>query len=163
MNRLCILVVMVLLVFTVNSAANSETTTQAPELLDQALKHEYLWAAGAPSVDLRAKLEWALGEGKVAIGDYTRLWVSPSQSREEINFANFNRTRVQQANGYWQKRSLDYQPEAIFQIERMLNLKSVLELSAGESLGKKGDKKGGAMSITCVDVKLTCFPVAYEH
>jgi TonB family protein len=153
-NRFCILiVVMVALVSSVNSAANSETATQVPELLDQALKREYIWAAGAPSVELRAKLELALEKGKVAIGDYTRLWVSPSQSREEINFANFNRTRVRQANGYWQKRSIDYEPEAIFQIERILNLKSVLELSAGEWLGKKGDKKGGATSITCVEVK----------
>jgi hypothetical protein len=60
-NRFCILiVVMVALVSSANSAANSETATQVPELLDQPLKHEYIWAAGAPSVELRAKLELAL-------------------------------------------------------------------------------------------------------
>jgi TonB family protein len=35
----------------------------------------------------------------------------------------------------------------------MLDLKSILELSADESLGKKGDKKEGAASVTCVEVK----------
>lgn len=114
---------------------------------------DHIWAAGSPGVDLRAQLELALGEGKVAVGDYTRLWVSPSQSRENIHFANFNLTRVQQANGYWQTRSVDYQPEAIFQLERLLKLKPVLGLAAGESLGKKNDKKVGAISITCVEVK----------
>jgi TonB family protein len=153
MNRLCILVAMVLLVSTVNSAANSETATQASDLLDQALQHEDIWAPGSPTVDLRAKLELTIGKERVAVGDYTKLWVSPSQSREEINFANFTVTRVYQANGFWQKRNIDYQPEAIFQLERMLNLKSILKLSAGESLGKKGDKKEGATPITCVEVK----------
>jgi hypothetical protein len=153
LNRLSILIAAIFLVPALNSPANSESPSEATELLAQALKHEYIWATGSPSVDLHAKLELAVGGGKVATGDYTRLWVSPSQSREEINFANFNRTRVQQANGYWQKRSLNYQPESIFQIDSMLNLKSILELSAYESVGKKGDKKEGATSVTCVEVK----------
>jgi TonB family protein len=153
-NRFCIpIVAIVALLCSFDSLSNSKTATQTPDLLDQALQHEDIWAAGSPSVDLRAKLELALEKGKVAIGDYTKLWVSPSQSREEINFANFTVTRVHQANGFWQKRNIDYQPEAIFQLERMLNLKSVLKLGAGESLGKIVDKKGGAASITCVEVK----------
>lgn len=35
----------------------------------------------------------------------------------------------------------------------MVNLKSILELSAYESVGKKGDKKEGARSVTCVEVR----------
>lgn len=152
-NGFCLIATMVSLFYNVSPAGISETASQAPGILAEALDHEDIWAAGSASVELRAKIELAVQKGKVANGDYTRLWVSPSQSREEINFANFNRTRVQQANGYWQKRSIEYEPEAIFQMERIMNLKSVFQLSPGESLGKKGDKKGGAASITCLEVK----------
>ncbi len=113
LNRLSCLIAATFLIPTLNSSRHSENSTEATELLAQALKHEYIWATGSSSVDLQAKLELAVGDGKVATGDYTLLWVSPSQSREEINFANFNRTRVQQANGYWQKRNLNYQPTGI--------------------------------------------------
>jgi len=49
--------------------------------------------------------------------------------------------------------SITNQPESIFQIDSMVNLKSILELSAYESVGKKGDKKEGARSVTCVEVR----------
>lgn len=123
------------------------------DLLARALQLEDLRVAGLPPLDFRAQLEVTVADGKTASGDYSLQWVSPSQAKEEISFANFQRVRLLTANGYWQNRNLEYQPEVIFQIDTLLELKSVLKLGFGETLGKVREKKQGAVRLSCVEKK----------
>jgi TonB family protein len=135
-----------------NFPPGTENPKDATDLVPRALKQENLFATESPSLNFHARIDVAFKGSKVATGDYTKLWVSPAQWREEISLANFHRIRVGQANGYWQKRDLDYQPEAIFQIDRLLNLKSVLELSANETVGKASTQNEGGTVLTCMEV-----------
>lgn len=148
-----------LLRLNLNFPPGTENPKDATDLLSRALQQENIFATESPSLSLHARLEAASGGSKVATGDYTKLWVSPVQWREEISFANFHRTRVGQANGYWQKRDLDYQPEAIFQIDQVLSLKSVLALTTNEAVGKTSTKNEGGTVLTCMDVNRDEKPV----
>jgi TonB family protein len=135
------------------SPAGREKEIQAADLLAHALELEDVRIAGLPAMNLKARLEVAVAKGDVATGDYILAWVSPSQSREEINFANVQRIRVQTTNGYWQKRNLGFQPEIIFKLDTLLNSKSLLRLGTNETLGKVGAKKQGGTRLMCVDVR----------
>jgi TonB family protein len=70
--------------------------------------------------------------------------MSPLRWREEIHFANYSRLRVRDAKGYWQESGVAYQPEVIFQLDTLLQLKRMLRLQSKETLGKVRsiDKKG---------------------
>ena len=102
---------------------------------------------------MRAEIQVAGANGAPAQGDYTLDWVSPSQWREQIHFANYERLRVRDAKGYWQKSALDYQPALIYQLSGLLYLKDVLRVRSSQTLGKiKGRDKDGVRQ-KCVEVK----------
>jgi TonB family protein len=131
-------------------AHDSAATT---DLLTQAIQLEDLRADGSPPLNYLAELEVTLTKDRTAKGDYSLQWVSSSQSREEIRFANFQRVRVQTATGYWQKRNLEYQPQVIFHLETLLDLNSLLKLGTNESLGKARETKQGGARLSCLEVK----------
>ena len=156
--RSTLLVVSALLFPGFGIPATTATVSDASALMADALKQEDLFATDARDIDLHAKLEFAIGGGKVAAGDYTLERVSKSQSREEIKFANFSRIIIRESKGYWQKRTTDYQPEVIFLLEDLLNFGRVLNLAPGESIGKITNRKQDATTLACVEVKLSGEP-----
>jgi glucan biosynthesis protein len=85
---------------------------------------------------MRAEILVAGAKGTLAQGDYVFDWVSPSQWREQIQFANYERLRVRDAKGYWQKSALDYQPELIHQLSGLLHLKEVLSVRPKQTLAE---------------------------
>ncbi len=102
---------------------------------------------------MRAEIQVAGANGTTAQGDYTLDWVSPAQWREQIHFANYERLRVGDAKGYWQKGTLDYQPALIYQLSGLLYLKSVLRVRTTQTLSKiKRQEKDGVRQ-KCVEVK----------
>jgi TonB family protein len=76
-----------------------------------------------------------------------------SQWREEIQLANYERLRVRDDKGYWQKSTLNYQPEIIFQLDMLLHFKGLLHIGPKETLGetKSHDKDGVRQS--CTEIK----------
>ena len=124
-----------------------------PETLVARARSQQLWDEGTPPLKMRAEIQFAGPSGDLAQGDYTYDWVSPSQWREQIHFANFDRLRIRDARGYWQKSTLDYQPALIFYLSGLINLKPVLRLVATQTLGKiKSHEKDGVRQ-ECVEVK----------
>lgn len=138
-----------------DSSKNGDDAVQPADLLDRAIRLEDIRVTGLPPVDVRAKLEVTSQDGKLASGDYALVWVSPTQGREEIHFSNFQRTRVYQANIYWQIRSVTYQPQAIFDIDKLLNLKSMLRLSSAQRMGKVSHRKEDGVRVSCTEVSGT--------
>jgi TonB family protein len=134
-------------------SATNTTVSDASALMEGALKQEELFVKDVQNIDLRAKLEFAIGGGKVVTGDYALERVSHSQSREEIRFANFSRIIIRESNGYWQKRTVDYQPEAVFQLEDLLNFDKVLKLASGETIGKITNRNQAGTNLACVEVR----------
>ncbi|MGB7463598.1 MAG: hypothetical protein WBW14_11925, partial [Candidatus Acidiferrum sp.] len=99
---------------------------------------------------MRAEIQMSDAKGVMAQGQYVFRWVSPSQWREEIRFANYERLRVRDAKGYWQKSTLNYQPEIIFQLDGLLHFRDVIGIGPKETLAaaKSHDKDGVRQSCT---------------
>ena len=102
---------------------------------------------------MRAEIQMSDAKGVMAQGQYVFRWVSPSQWREEIRFANYERLRVRDGKGYWKKSTLNYQPEMIFQLDGLLHSKDVIHIGPKETLGasKSYDKDGVHQS--CAEIK----------
>jgi TonB family protein len=114
-----------------------------------------VWAEGTPAVKMRGQIEVSGTNGTVARGDYAVDWVSPSQWREEIQFANYQRIRIRDAQGFWQKASLDYQPYLIYMVTDLLDLKTALSVSPKETFGRVKSRQKDGILQKCVDLNIT--------
>ena len=136
----------------VASSATKDDSTGAEALVARA-RSEEVRAEGTPPMNLKADIDVAGVNGTTAKGDYIFDWVSPTEWREEINFANYERLRVRDAKGYWQKGTLDYQPALIYELSGMLYLQSVLRVRSTQTLGKVKNRKRDGIQQECVEVK----------
>lgn len=153
--KICLILISVLgfLVFTAVCAAKDESPT-GETLISQARSRE-LWAEGTPATRLRGQIEVSGVNGTVAQGDYAVDWVSPSEWREEIRFANYQRMRIRDAKGYWQKGTLDYQPYLIYLLTGLLDLEEALTVRLKPTLGKVKGRQREGIQQRCFDVKWT--------
>jgi hypothetical protein len=71
-----------------------------PEALVKKARSQQVWDERTPALRIRARLGVVGGNGTTAQGDYIFDWVSPTEWREEIKFANYERLRVRDAKGY---------------------------------------------------------------
>jgi len=145
--------VLAFLVLTVPSAPKDELPS-GETLISDARSRE-VWTEGTPAVRMRGQIEVSGSSDTVAQGDYAVDWVSPSQWREEIRFANYQRIRIRDAKGYWQKGSLDYQPYLIYLLNNLVDLKSVLSVSSKETFGKVKTRRKDGIQQRCVDLNAT--------
>jgi TonB family protein len=132
--------------------AAREESDSSDALISRA-RLQQLWAEETPPMKMRAEIEVAGANGATAQGDYTFDWVSPSQWREQIHFANYERLRVRDAKGYWQKGTLEYQPALIYQLSGLLYLKSVLRVRPTQTLSKIKRREKDGVRQKCVEVK----------
>ena len=126
----------------------------SPEtLVSQARKLHEVWTAGTPPVMMRAEIRVFDGKGGVTPGQYTVNWISPVRWREELRFVNYERVRVHEAKGYWQKSGVDFRPEIIFQLDRVLNSKSTLKIGPKQNLGKVKSRDKDGVRQSCTEEK----------
>lgn len=123
------------------------------DLLARARSEEILRTKGTPSFVMRVQLQVANGKGGSVNGEYDLFWATPSQWREEVKFANYYRLRIGTAGGYWQASSLDYQPEVVFELDNLLDMRHVLSTWPNENLGKLRNRKRDGESTDCVEVR----------
>jgi TonB family protein len=142
-------------VFMVNAAwsADKQEPVSPEALISRARLQEDIWASGTPPTLMRAEVQVFDAKGALVRGDYTFNWVSPSQWREEIQFGNYVRLRVRDANGYWQKSGLSYQPEIIFHLDTMLHLKDAVRVGSKQTLGKVKNREKSGIRQQCTEVK----------
>jgi Gram-negative bacterial TonB protein C-terminal len=134
-------------------SASKEDSVSPETLITQARKLHEIWTAGTPPVTMRAEIQVFNGKGGVTPGQYTVNWVSPAKWREDLRFPNYERVRVHDAKGYWQKSGLDFQPKIIRELDTFLNSESVLKIRAKQFLGKvKSHDKDGVRE-RCTEVK----------
>lgn len=128
--------------------------TASPEsLFDRARKLENLWSDGTPSVKVRTEIKIFDAKGKITPGQYVVTWISPLRWMEELEIANYKRLRVHNAKGYWQQSTVSFQPEIIFQLDSMLDFKTVLKIRAKRSLGKVKTRDKDGVRQKCTEVK----------
>ena len=152
-KRTLVLVLTWLVVVSSGWAATKERSVDPESLIVKARSKEILWTEGTPKLALRAEIQVANGQGGWANAEYLFAWASPSQWREEIKFADYDRLRIGSEKGYWQTSTLNYKPEFVFQLDEMLHVNTLLELSQGETLGRVKQREENGITEDCTDVK----------
>jgi hypothetical protein len=69
-----------------------------------------------------------------------------------VRFPNYERIRVHDAKGYWQKSGLNFQPLNIRQLDSLLDFKD-LKIRAKEDLGKVKNREKDGVRQRCAEVK----------
>jgi TonB family protein len=123
------------------------------ELVSRAIEKQYLGGEGTPPLVLHGEVRIWDHKGNVAKGEYTYNWVSASRWSEHIHFVNYDRIRVGDADGYWQKSDVDYEPQIIFELETLLNIKNVLKIQPKQTLGKVKSRQQNGLKEQCLEVK----------
>jgi TonB family protein len=100
---------------------------------------------------LRATVTMEMGKKQTA-GEYGLNWWSPERWQESVKFGDFGRGREGVQGGYWQSRVTDYQPEAIFAMDRVLDPAALLRLGPDEVVLKTSTDKNHGNPLACVDV-----------
>ncbi len=137
------------------SSASKEDSINPESLIAQARKLEEIWTDGTPPIAMRTEIQVFDAKGKVTTGQYNVNWVSPSRWREEVEISNYKRLRVHDAKGYWQQSTLKFQPEIIFQLDTLLDLKAVFRLAEKQVLGKVKSRDKDGVRQNCAEVKWT--------
>jgi TonB family protein len=128
----------------------------SPEsLIAQALKLQDVWSDGTPEVKVRTEIEILDSKGKSTRGRYEVTWISPSRWSERLEIADYKRLRVHDSRGYWQQSTLSFQPEIIFQLDSILDFKTVLKIGAKQVLGKVKTRDRDGARQRCTEVKWT--------
>ena len=138
------------------SSASKEDSINPESLIAQARKLEEIWTDGTPPIAMRTEIQVFDAKGKVTTGQYNVNWVSPSRWREEVEISNYKRLRVHDAKGYWQQSTLKFQPEIIFQLDTLLDFKTVLTVGGKQVLGKVKSRNKDGVRQKCTEVKWTC-------
>ena len=134
----------------------AEEDPVSPEsLFTQARKLQDPWSDGTPAVKVRSEIKVLDAKGNAITGQIVVTWISRSRWREELEFANYTRIRVHDSNGYWQQTTLNFQPEIIFQLDSMLDFKTVFKIGAKQSLGKVKARDKNGVRQKCAEVKWT--------
>ena len=137
-------------------SSGSKEDSQSPEaLVTQTRKLQEIWTDGTPPMTMRSEIQVFDAKGKVTPGQYSVNWVSPSRWREEVEIANYKRLRVHDAKGYWQQSSVTFQPQIIFQLDTLLDFKTVLKVSGKQVLGKVKSRNKDGVRQKCIEVKWT--------
>ena len=135
--------------------ADKDDATTPEALISRARLQGEIWIDGTPPMLMRAEMQVLSAKGEMVHGDYTLNWISPSRWREEIRFGNYERLRVGDGKGYWQKSALDFQPEIIFQLDMLLHVKDVLKVGSKQTLGKVKAREKNGVRQKCTEVKWT--------
>ena len=128
-----------------------EPPTESAVMLARARQLEHLRTTSAAPFLLQAEIRAAIGKKEIS-GSYKLLWWSSDRWQESVVLGDFRRMRDGVTDGYWQPRSLDYQPQIIFDLDGLLNIPSLLEIRAGEKVRKARMRKFPGISLPCVEI-----------
>jgi len=136
-------------------SASKEDSISAESLIIQARKLQEIWTDGTPPITMRTEIQVWDAKGKSTTGQSVVTWLSSSRWREELEIANYKRVRVHDDKGYWQQSTLAFQPQIIFQLDSLLDSKTVLRLGAKQVLGKLKTRDKDGVRQKCAEVKWT--------
>jgi TonB family protein len=151
--RIAVLAAAVLSQAGIVHAIGEDPLADSLALLTQATKLQVLRAEGTPPFLLRAHLEVNLNKREIQ-GEYSLLWQSPNHWREEMRLGDFGRLRVGAEVGYWQERSIDYQPQMIFDLDQLMDVAGMLWVQPTEKVAQLKSRKIGGNAMSCVEIRL---------
>jgi len=98
---------------------------------------------------LEAQVTVSLSGGKKGKGTYTLDWAAPDRFREEIHLVDYDEVKIASGSALYRKRSVDYIPERVFELEELMNPTGALDefqrgisrlMADNVSKAKSGDK-----------------------
>src|SRR6476620_1131408 len=93
----------------------SDNTREGQEIVEQARSKSDLRELSSFTMKATVRIE---NQGKILVGEYALLWNGPNQWREETSFPGFNAIRVGSPGTVAVKRSLDFVPLRVFQLDQ---------------------------------------------
>jgi len=131
-------------------ALSSADNPPVEEILERARKLEGISDSGTPFL-MQATIKAAIGE-KEFTGEYKLNWSGPHRWREILVLADFRRIRYGVDDGYRQLRSLEYQPEVIFDLDKMLGVDSMLRIGPRETAREVRTRRIDGVALSCIEI-----------
>ncbi|HEV2489508.1 MAG TPA: energy transducer TonB [Candidatus Acidoferrales bacterium] len=76
---------------------------------------------------LEAQVTVLLADGKKGKGTYSLDWAAPDRFREELHLPDYDEIGIASGTSLYRKRSLDYIPERVFELEELMNPTAALD------------------------------------
>lgn len=128
----------------------SDTTPEGQAIIAQARSRSDIRELSSFTMKADLSIE---NRGKQVAGRYVLLWNGPDQWREEIVFPGFDEIRVGGAGTVAEKRSLDFVPLRIYQLQRVLAYgREGLALRSDEKVAHVRSRKVNGTEATCVQL-----------
>lgn len=86
-------------------------------------------------------------------GQYELTWWGPNQWRETVVLGAFRRYREGVIGGYRQVRSWEYEPQVIFDLDKILNVGSLLDVGPLETVRKVRTRKISGIALSCIEIE----------
>lgn len=134
------------------SARSTDKTIDSNAILERVRTLEDVKSEGSGPFVLRARLQWTDGKSKVE-GAYSLTWLERNRWHEELQLGQFSRVRDGSDGGYWETRSWDYEPRAIFDLDQLLGVAALAKLGPKESARKVHGRKIAGADLSCVEIR----------
>src|SRR5256885_7396140 len=99
MNRKIVILVLTASLLASAVPAATQDADSAEMLLSRARQLEEIWTKDTPAMLMEAQIQISGPKDAPIHASYTLQWVSPTQWREEIRFASYQRLRVHNGKG----------------------------------------------------------------
>jgi hypothetical protein len=133
-------------------ARSDDKTAEFAAVLDRARTLEDLRGEGGVPFVLRARIQTENDSGPME-GTYSLKWFAANRWHEELRLGSFKRVRDGVGGGYRQIRSLDFQPQAIFDVDRLLSGVPRVKVTPKESAGNAHERKVNGVDMSCIEIR----------
>jgi Gram-negative bacterial TonB protein C-terminal len=121
------------------------------EILNRARRLEELRTESGVPLLLRAQIKSSFDKREVP-GQYELTWWGPNDWHEAVVLGDFRRFREGVIGGYRQVRTWEYEPQVIFDLDKILDVGSILQIGPRESVRKARKRKIAGVTLTCVEI-----------
>jgi hypothetical protein len=130
-------------------AANQPVESLA--ILNRARRLEELRTESGVPLLLRAQIKSSFDKREVP-GQYELTWWAPNHWHEAVVLGDFRRFREGVIGGYRQVRTWEYEPQVIFDLDKILEVGSILQIGPRESVRKARTRKIAGVALSCVEI-----------
>lgn len=120
-------------------------------ILNRARTLEELRAESSVPLLLRAQIKSSFDKREVP-GQYELTWWGPNRWHEAVVLGEFRRFREGVIGGYRQVRTWEYEPQVIFDLDKILDVGSVLQIGPLETVRKARTRKIAGAALSCVEI-----------
>ena len=140
------------IIFIAGNSEGSDAPPSPEKLISRAYAQQNIWTKDMPATKIRAEVTLQPEQAPATSGAYQLDWISESQWREELRFANYSRGRIGVPGGYLQKSDLDYLPYFIFEFDSLTHPRDVLALESKQAFEKTHRRTQNGAQLSCVDI-----------